>query len=75
LRERSKGTSEELEALFLNASGILARRTEGSLSVRAVNLMLEQIGWWYDAELAESARRISPLRPHDFRHFLRLGCY
>src|SRR5206468_12664113 len=40
----------------------------GRLSVRAINLILEQIGRWHDAELNDPARHISPLRPHDRRH-------
>jgi integrase len=55
-------------ALFLSAAGITARSADGRLSPRAINLILEQIGRWHDAELDDSARHISPLRPHDLRH-------
>ncbi len=41
---------------------------DGRLSVRAVNLLLERIGRWHDAEITDPARKISPLRPHDLRH-------
>lgn len=36
--------------------------------MRAINLILEQIGRWHDAELDDPARHIAPLRPHDLRH-------
>lgn len=65
-RDASKVT--ESEALFLSAVGTPARRADGRLSVRAVNLLLERIGRWHDAEGSDSARQISPLRPHDLRH-------
>ena len=45
-----------------------ARSADGRLSPRAINLLLEQIGRWHDAELTDPRRRISPLRPHDLRH-------
>ncbi len=69
-RERAKDANEatETEALFLSAVGLASRRQDGRLSVRAVNLLLERIGRWHDAEVADPARRISPLRPHDLRH-------
>ena len=68
--ERSKdaGEATESEALFLSAVGTPARRTDGRLSVRAVNLLLERIGSWHDAEVSDPVRKISPLRPHDLRH-------
>src|SRR5947209_11876613 len=58
----------ETQALFRAAAGIAARRPGGRLSVRAINLILEQIGRWHDAELDDPTRHISPLRPHDLRH-------
>jgi integrase len=68
--ERPKDASEAdgSEALFLSAAGTPARREDGRLSVRAVNLLLERIGHWHDAEVTDQARKISPLRPHDLRH-------
>jgi integrase len=66
--ERARDASEETSALFLTATGIPARRPDGRLSPRAINLILEQIGRWHDAELADPTRHISPLRPHDLRH-------
>jgi integrase len=67
-RERSRDAGPDTTALFLSAASIPARRQDGRLSVRAVNLILEQIGRWHDAELDDPARHISPLRPHDLRH-------
>jgi len=67
-RERGQDTSDDSMALFLSATGIPARATDGRLSARAINLILEQIGRWHDAEFSDPARQISPLRPHDLRH-------
>ena len=67
-RMKDAGEDTESEALFLSAVGTPARREGGRLSVRAINLVLERIGSWHDAEISESAREISPLRPHDLRH-------
>ncbi len=67
-KERSRDAGPDSEALFLSAAGTPARRGDGRLSVRAVNLVLERIGRWHDAEVTDPARRISPLRPHDLRH-------
>jgi integrase len=67
-RERPRDAGEGTPALFLSATGILARRPDGRLSLRAVNLILEQIGRWHDAELKDPSRHLSPLRPHDLRH-------
>ena len=66
--ERPRDAGPESEALFLSAAGAPARRADGRLSVRAVNLLLERIGRWHDAEVTEPSRKISPLRPHDLRH-------
>lgn len=67
-RPKDAGEAIESEALFLSAVGTPARRQDGRLSVRAVNLLLERIGRWHDAEVSGPARQISPLRPHDLRH-------
>ncbi len=67
-KERPRDTGDGTTALFLTATGIPARSADGRLSVRAVNLLLEQIGRWHDAELADPSRHLSPLRPHDLRH-------
>jgi integrase len=67
-RERDRDAGPGTPALFLSAAGIPARGRDGRLSVRAINLILEQIGRWHDAELDDPARHISPLRPHDLRH-------
>lgn len=66
--ERPKDADPESEALFLSASGTPARRGDGRLSVRAVNLLLDRIGRFHDGEVTDPARQISPLRPHDLRH-------
>jgi site-specific recombinase XerD len=67
-RERPRDATHEATALFLSAISLPARSSDGRLSPRAINLLLEQIGRWHDAELADTRRRISPLRPHDLRH-------
>ncbi len=67
-RERSRDTGPQTTALFLSAVGLPARAADGRLSLRAVNLILTRIGRWHDAEFADPARHISPLRPHDLRH-------
>jgi integrase len=67
-QERLRDAGDATPALFLTATGIPARRADGRLSLRAVNLLLEQIGRWHDAELKDPARHLSPLRPHDLRH-------
>ena len=67
-RPKDAGEATESEALFLSAEGTPARREDGRLSVRAINLLLERIGRWHDAEVSDATRKISPLRPHDLRH-------
>ncbi|NTU82119.1 MAG: tyrosine-type recombinase/integrase [Chloroflexales bacterium] len=67
-RERGRDADETAKALFLSAAGLPARAADGRLSPRAINLILEQIGRWHDAEMRDPARQISPLRPHDLRH-------
>jgi integrase len=67
-RERPRDVSETSIALFLSATGLPARAADGRLSPRAINLILEQIGRWHDAEVRDPARQIAPLRPHDLRH-------
>ena len=67
-RERVRDASVAQTALFLTASSIAVRAPNGRLSVRAFNLILEQIGRWHDAEQQDPARHVSPLRPHDLRH-------
>ena len=54
--------------VFLSAEGIPARSHDGRLSSRSINNILDQIGRWHDAELDDTERHISPLRPHDLRH-------
>jgi integrase len=67
-KERPQDTGDRTPALFLVAQGIPARAPDGRLSPRALNLILEHIGRWHDAEQTDPRRRISPLRPHDLRH-------
>ena len=54
--------------LFLAAVEVANRRADGRLSTRSVNHILDQIGRWHDAEIADPERHIAPLRPHDLRH-------
>ena len=54
--------------LFLAAAEVTNRRSDGRLSTRSVNHILDQIGRWHDAESADPERHIAPLRPHDLRH-------
>ena len=67
-QERPRDAGDGTPALFLTATGIPARRPDARLSLRAVNLVLEQIGRWHDAEIKDPSRHLSPLRPHDLRH-------
>jgi integrase len=67
-QERPRDANEPASALFLSAVSLPARSLDGRLSPRAINLLLEQIGRWHDAEVPDPRRRISPLRPHDLRH-------
>jgi integrase len=66
--ERGGDAAEGATALFLSATGLPARSPDGRLSRRAINLILEQLGPWHDAEVTDQTRRLSPLRPHDLRH-------
>jgi hypothetical protein len=50
----------------LSAVSIASRRPGGRLSPRAVNLILQRIGRWHDAEHSDPARWVSPLRPHEY---------
>ena len=67
-RERPLDVNPATTALFLSAAELSARAPDGRLSPRAINLILEQIGRWHDADVEDPARRIAPLRPHDLRH-------
>ena len=67
-KEREHDVTAETTALFLSACCLHCRAVDGRLSTRAVNLLLEQIGKWHDAESQDVERHISPLRPHDLRH-------
>jgi site-specific recombinase XerD len=58
----------EKPPLFLSAVGVVPRQIDGRLTPRSVNHILEQIGRWHDADIADQDRHISPLRPHDLRH-------
>ena len=66
--ERPHDAQEPTRALFLSAVELAARGIDGRLSPRAINLILEQIGRWHDADVMNPQRRIMPLRPHDLRH-------
>ncbi|MEO6891086.1 MAG: site-specific integrase, partial [Ktedonobacteraceae bacterium] len=67
-RERDRDASDGQTVLFLTAASSAVRASDGRLSLRTFNLILEQIGRWHDAEQHDPARHISPLRPHDLRH-------
>jgi integrase len=67
-RERARDVGPGTTALFLSATGIPERTTDGRLSPRAINLILTQIGRWHDAEVKDASRHLSPLKPHDLRH-------
>jgi len=54
--------------LFLSATEVASRQADVRLTPRSVNHILEKIGRWHDAEIADQERSISPLRPHDLRH-------
>lgn len=71
--ERPRDAGPDSAALFLSAAGTPARREDGRLSVRAVNLLLARIGRWHDGEVTDPDHRISPLRPHDLRHTFAYG--
>ncbi len=66
--ERWQDAKPEMNALFLSAAGVPARSSDGRLSPRSINRILERIGRLHDAEHKDSSRHISPLRPHDLRH-------
>jgi integrase len=66
--ERPGDSNEHTQALFLSAARVPERALDGRLSPRAINLILEQIGRWHDAEVKDEARKISPLHPHALRH-------
>lgn len=66
--ERPRDVTDVATALFLSAASRSARRPDGRLSPRAINLILEQIGRWHDSEMTQEERKISPLQPHDLRH-------
>jgi integrase len=68
VRERPRDAGAESSALWLSAATVGSRKREGRLSGRAVNAILERIGRLHDAEHADPARHIGPLRPHDLRH-------
>lgn len=67
-RERTGDTNSTTTALFLSAASVAARAPDGRLSCRSINFILEHIGQWHDADMRDSQRHISPLRPHDLRH-------
>lgn len=67
-KERTQDETEGSIALFLSAKGLPARKSDGRLSPRSINTILEKIGKWHDAEVLDPERKISPLQPHDLRH-------
>jgi integrase len=67
-KERMQDVGPATTALFLSAKSRSARKEDGRLSTRSINLILEQIGRWHDSEVTVAERRVSPLRPHDLRY-------
>jgi integrase len=67
-RPLDASAEEDASPLFLSAASSPMRQADGRLSVRSINLILEQIGRLHDAEISDPERHISPLRPHDLRH-------
>ena len=63
----------ETTALFLSATGIPARATDGRLSPRAINLILTQIGRWHDAELKDADTPYFPTEAPRSAPHLRLS--
>ena len=57
-RERWQDADPEMNALFLSAAGIPARSSDGRLSPRSVNRILDRIGRLHDAEHKDSSRYI-----------------
>ena len=68
LQDMNLALPNKEQPLFLSAANVKPRQQNGRLSPRSINLILEQIGRWHDAELRDTERHISPLRPHDLRH-------
>jgi site-specific recombinase XerD len=67
-KERPLDASDACKALFLSAVSLASRKSDGRLSPRSINLILEQIGRWHDGEIKDLERHISPLHPHALRH-------
>lgn len=67
-QERPQDETETSTALFLSAKGLPARKEDGRLGKDAINDICLKIGRLHDAEVADSDKHISPLRPHDLRH-------
>jgi len=61
--ERPDDVGKTTTALFCSAASIASRHHDGQLSTRAVNLILERIGAWHDAEQTDQTRRLGQLRP------------
>ncbi|MDF2648239.1 MAG: hypothetical protein K0Q73_4044 [Paenibacillus sp.] len=64
--ERIRDANETTTALFLSAAGLPARKSDGRMSLQAVNQLLNKIGEWHDSQFPD--RSISPLQPHALRH-------
>ncbi len=67
-RERPNDSTKKTSSTFLSARKTALAKDDGRLSPRSINLILEQIGQWHDAEMRDDNRKLSPLRPHDLRH-------
>jgi len=60
-RERPTDASGDASAVFLSAVSVASRRPGGRLSPRSMNLILERIGRWHDAEHSDPARWVRRL--------------
>ncbi|MBS7531175.1 tyrosine-type recombinase/integrase [Hazenella sp. IB182353] len=67
-KERVRDASEEATALFLTASSLSARKTDGRMSKDSLNDVCLKVGKWHDGETNDTEKHISPLKPHDLRH-------
>ncbi|MGW4412383.1 tyrosine-type recombinase/integrase [Nonomuraea sp. NPDC004702] len=66
--ERDRDLTPDSVALFLAASSIAARRSDGRLSPRSINTIVGEIGAIHDLQVQGADRQLGTLRPHDLRH-------
>ncbi|MFG6202609.1 tyrosine-type recombinase/integrase [Nonomuraea sp. JJY05] len=68
LRPSRGRASHTPAALFLSAASIAARRPDGRLSPRSINIIVGEIGRLHGAQMSDPDRKLGALRPHDARH-------